>query len=145
MPNPPQTNNTDGLQSKEQQQNKSSNLSETEEIDINNSKLLVSIVPLKDPIARGDSQSATISITDSDSRAVVNAKISGNLVYPGDNFEKEFRGITDSQGKFVYSWIIGENGDVGPLVIEVKASSPAYQSTSAVSSFEIRDSSRESE
>ena len=120
-------------------------MSETEDIETNNSELLVSIVPLKDPVARGESQSVKITITGSDSRAVVNAKISGNLVYPGDNFEKAFSGITDSQGKFVYSWIIGENGDVGPLVIEVKASSPAYQSTSAVSSFEISDSSRESE
>jgi len=120
-------------------------LSETEEIDIKNSKLLVSIVPLKDHVTRGDSQSVMISITDSSSRAVVNAEISGNLVYPGDNFEKEFSGMTDSQGKFVYSWIIGENGDVGPLDIEVKASSPAYQSTSAVSSFEIVDSSNQSE
>jgi len=145
LPNPSVTNNIDDLQSEELKQNKSSNLSETEDIETNNSELLVSIVPLKDPVARGESQSVKITITGSDSRAVVNAKISGNLVYPGDNFEKAFSGITDSQGKFVYSWIIGENGDVGPLVIEVKASSPAYQSTSAVSSFEISDSSRESE
>ena len=108
-------------------------------------KLLVSIVPLKDTVARGDSQSATVTITDSASRAVVNAKISGNLVYPGNNYEKKFNGITDSQGKFVYSWIIGEDGDAGPLVIEVKASSPAYPSTSAVSSFEIVDFSNQSE
>jgi hypothetical protein len=67
------------------------------------------------------------------------------LIYPGDNYEKEFSGITDSQGKFVYSWIIGENGDVGPLAIEVDVSSQAYPSTSAVSSFEIVGSSAEIE
>jgi glucose/arabinose dehydrogenase len=138
--------NIDELQSEKQQQNKPiSNLSESEHVDINDNKLLVSIVPLKDAVARGDSQSATVTITDSASRAVVNAEISGNLVYPGNNYEKKFSGITDSQGKFVYSWIIGENGDAGPLVIEVKASSPAYPSASAVTSFEIVDFSNQSE
>ena len=140
LPNPSLTNNIDDLQSEGQQQNRPiSNVSESD------NKLLVSIVPLKDTVARGDSQSATVTITDSASRAVVNAKISGNLVYPGNNYEKKFSGITDSQGKFVYSWIIGEDGDSGPLVIEVKASSPAYPSTSAVSSFEIIDFPNQSE
>ena len=145
LPNPSLTNNIDHLQSEEQQQNKGLNLSENEDIDIIGNEMLVSIVPLKDPVARGDSQSATITITDSASRPIVNAEINGNLAYPGDNFEKKFSGITDLEGKFVYSWIIGENGDVGPLVVEVKASSPAYPSTSAVSSFEIVDSSNQSE
>jgi aldose sugar dehydrogenase len=145
LPNPSLTNNIDHLQSEEQQQNTRLNLSESEHVDIIGNEMLVSIVPLKDPVARGDSQSATITITDSASRPIVNAEINGNLAYPGDNFEKKFSGITDLEGKFVYSWIIGENGDVGPLVVEVKASSPAYPSTSAVSSFEIVDSSNQSE
>jgi aldose sugar dehydrogenase len=145
LPNPSLTNNIDDLQSEEQQQDKGFNLSDNEDIDIIGNELLVSIVPLKDPVARGDSQSATITITDSALRPIVNAEINGNLAYPGDNFEKQFSGKTDSQGKFVYSWIIGENGDVGSLVVEVKASSPAYPSTSAVSSFEVIDSSNQSE
>lgn len=145
LPNPSLTNNIDDLQSEEQQQNKGLNLSENEDIDIIGNEMLVSIVPLKDPVARGDTQSATITITDSASRPIVNAEINGNLAYPGDNFEKQFSGITDSQGKFVYSWIIGENGDVGSLVVEIKASSPVYPSTSAVSSFEIIDFSNKSE
>jgi aldose sugar dehydrogenase len=145
LPHSSLTNNIDELQSEKQQQNKQIlNLSETQDIDVNDNELLVSIVPLKDPVARGSSQSATITITDSASRPIVNAEINGNLVYPGDNFEKKFSGITDSQGKFVYSWIIGENGDVGPLVVEVKVSSPAYPSTSAVNSFEIVDPSNQS-
>lgn len=145
LPDPSLTNSIDDLQSEEQQQNKGLNLSEAEDIDSIGNELLVSIVPLKDPVARGDSQSATITITDSASRPIVNAEINGNLAYPGDNFEKQFSGITDSQGKFVYSWIIGENGDVGSLVVEVKVSSPAYPSRSAESSFEIVDSSNQSE
>jgi hypothetical protein len=54
---------------------------------------------------------------------------------------KEFSGITDSQGKFVYSWTIGENGDVGSLSIEVEVSSQDYPTSSATGSFDIIDTS----
>jgi hypothetical protein len=112
--------------------------------DNNNNVLSVSILPLKNPVARGDSQNITITVTDSASRAVANAEISGNLIYPGEDFEKEFAGITDPQGKFVYSWTIGENGDVGPLSVEVEVSSQGSPSSSATSSFDIVDTSETS-
>jgi hypothetical protein len=141
-----ETSEIDGIQTEEQQQNvPTTNLSETSEIDGNNNVLLVSILPLKNPVARGDSQNTTITVTDSASKPVANAEIEGNLIYPGDNYEKEFSGITDSQGKFVYSWIIGEKGDVGPLSIEVEVSSQGYPSASATSSFEIVDPSEASD
>jgi hypothetical protein len=107
--------------------------------------LLVTISPQKDPVARGDTQNTTITVTDSNHRAITNAQIDGKLIYPGDNFEKEFKGSTDFEGKFVYSWIVGKKGDVGPLVIEVKASSEGYPSTSANNSFEIVKSDESSE
>jgi len=99
--------------------------------------LLVTISPQKDPVARGDTQNTTITVTDSNHRAIANAQIDGTLIYPGDNFKKEFKGSTDSEGKFVYSWTVGKKGDVGPLVIEVEASSVGHPSTSAKNSFEI--------
>jgi hypothetical protein len=138
-----ETNDIDGTQT-EQQNIPTTNLSETNDIDNNNNVLLVSMFPQKNPVARGDSQNTTITVTDSASRPIANAEISGILIYLGDNYEKEFSGITDSQGKFVYSWIIGENGDVGPLSIEVQVSSQGYPSASATSSFEIVDSSEAS-
>ena len=101
------------------------------------SKLLVTISPLNNPVARGDNQNATITVTDSNHKPIANAQIDGKLIYPGKNFEKEFKGITDFEGKFVYSWIVGKKGDVGPLVIEVEASSQGYPPTSANNSFEI--------
>ena len=119
-------------------------ITDTEITDNNNNVLSVSILPQKNPVARGDSQNITITVTDSASRAVPNVEISGNLIYPGENFEKEFTGITDPQGKFVYSWIIGENGDVGPLSIELEVSSEGYPSTSVTGSFEVVDSSEAS-
>ncbi|HEX6378162.1 MAG TPA: hypothetical protein VFZ60_03675 [Nitrososphaeraceae archaeon] len=103
-------------------------------------ELFVTISPLKNPIARGDRQNATITVMDSSNRPVADAQVDGKLIYPGDNFEKEFNGITDSEGKFVYSWTIGENGDVGALDIEVEVSSQAYPSAAEHSSFEITES-----
>jgi hypothetical protein len=135
-----ETNEIDGIQSEEQQNIPTTNLSETNEIDGNN-VLLVSIIPLKNPVERGDTQNATITVTDSGSRAVANAEIDGKLIYPGDNYEKDFSGITDSQGKFVYSWIIGEKGDVGALSIEVEVSSQGYPPSSGTGSFDIVDNS----
>jgi hypothetical protein len=46
--------------------------------------------------------------------------------------------------KFVYSWTIGENGDVGVLDIEVEVSSQAYPPEEAHNSFEITESSESS-
>ena len=130
------------VQSGEQQQNiPTTNMSGTNEIDGNSNELQVSIVPLKNPVERGDSQDATITVTDSGSRPVANAEIVGKLIYPGENFEKDFSGITDSQGKFVYSWIIGEKGDVGALSIEVEVSSQGYPPSSATGSFDVVDNS----
>jgi phosphatidate phosphatase APP1 len=133
------------IQTEEQENIPTTNLSDSNDIDSYDNELLVSILPLKDPVARGESQNTTITVTDLASRAVANAEIDGNLIYPGDNFEKEFSGITDSQGKFVYSWTIGENGDVGPLAIEVEVSSQGYPPSSAVGSFDIVESSTDSE
>ena len=135
------TNEVDGIQSEEQQNIPTTNLSGTNEIDGNNNELQVSIVPLKNPVERGDTQDATITVTDSGSRPVANAEIVGKLIYPGDNYEKDFSGITDSQGKFVYSWIIGEKGDVGALSIEVEVSSQGYPPSSATGSFDVVDNS----
>jgi hypothetical protein len=138
-----ETNEIDGIQSEERQQQNipTTNLSETNEINGNNNELQVSILPLKNPVERGDTQDATITVTDSGSRPVANAEIDGKLIYPGDNFEKDFSGITDSLGKFVYSWIIGKKGDVGALSIEVEVSSQEYPPSSATGSFDIVDNS----
>jgi len=141
VPNSNNENAFSSLPSDQQQNIPTPNLSETSEIDGNNIELLVSISPLKNPVERGDTQDTTITVTDSGARPVANAEIDGKLIYPGDNYKKDFSGITDSQGKFVYSWIIGEKGDVGPLSIEVEVSSQGYPPSSATASFDIVDSS----
>ncbi|MGE5683631.1 MAG: metallophosphoesterase, partial [Nitrososphaerota archaeon] len=116
------------------------NVSDIVDTGSNNNIMLVSVFSQKNPVARGDTQNTTITVTDSNSRAIPNANIDGKLVYPGDNFEKTFNGQTDLQGKFVYSWTIGENGDVGPLSIEIDVSSQGRTDSSVTSSFDVVDS-----
>jgi hypothetical protein len=130
-------------QSEEEQNLPTSDLSEIDNANSNDNALLVSIIPLNDPVSRGDTQSVTITVTDSTSDAVANAEIDGNLIYPGDNFEKDFNGITDSRGEFVYSWTIGENGDAGPLSVQVEVSDQVHPPALATSSFDIVDISGE--
>ena len=95
-------------------------------------------------MARGDRQSATITVTNSNNIPVSDAQINGKLVYPGNNFEKHFEGTTDLDGEFVYSWTIGKKGDEGSLSIDVEVASQGYPPTSAKSSFEIVKSSKSS-
>ncbi|HEY7227561.1 MAG TPA: hypothetical protein VH481_05495 [Nitrososphaeraceae archaeon] len=125
------------VQSNQQQSNVS-------EANNTSNRLIVTITSQKDPVARGDTQNSTITVTDSSHRAISNAQINGKLIYPGNNFEKDFKGITDFEGKFVYSWIVGKKGDVGPLVMRVEASSEGYPPASAENSFEIVKSSESS-
>ncbi len=130
--NQPQSNASEAIpvQSNQPQSNAS-------EANNNTNQLLVTITSQKDPVARGDTQNSTITVTDSSHRPIANAQINGKLVYPGNNFEKDFNGITDLEGKFVYSWIIGKKGDVGPLVMRVEASSQGHPLASAENTFQI--------
>ena len=138
---PPQSS---PIQSVERSNVSETNLSNIEESGNNDTSLLVSILAQKNPIARGDIQNTTITVTDSAKRPITNAEINGKLIYPGNNFEKEFVGKTDYNGKFIYSWTIGKKGDVGPLTVEVDASSQGYQSSFITSSFDVVDSSESS-
>jgi hypothetical protein len=137
-------NNESPIQSIERSNVSETNLSNIEESGNNDTSLLVSILAQKNPIARGDIQNTTITVTDSAKRPITNAEINGKLIYPGNNFEKEFIGKTDYNGKFIYSWTIGKKGDVGPLTVEVDASSQGYQSSFITSSFDVVDSSESS-
>ena len=132
------------IQSVERSNVSETNLSNIEESGNNDSSLLVSILAQKNPIARGNIQNTTITVTDSAKRPITNAEINGKLIYPGNNFEKEFVGKTDNNGKFIYSWTIGKKGDVGPLTVEVDASSQGYKSSFITSSFDVVDSSESS-
>lgn len=129
------------LQSNEQFNAPVTDLSDTKNVNSNGNALLVSIFPQKNPVARGDSQKITITVTDSNSKVVPDARVDGKLIYPGGNYEKDFSGRTDSDGNFLYTLTIGKKGDVGVLRIEVDAANPSYKSGSATDSFTLVDSS----
>jgi hypothetical protein len=141
---PPQSSPTQSVERSNISETNLSNTEESEESGNNDTSLLVSILAQKNPIARGDIQNTTITVTDSAKRPITNAEINGKLIYPGNNFEKEFVGKTNYNGKYTYSWTIGKKGDVGPLTVEVDASSQGYQSSFITSSFDIEDSSEAS-
>ena len=95
---------------------------------------------LNNPVSRGSDQNITITVSDAASNeSIPGATITGKLLYPGDNYVKDFSGITDPNGQFVYHWTIGENGDAGELTIEAQIVASGYESQEARSAFQITE------
>jgi hypothetical protein len=93
---------------------------------------------LNNPVSRGSDQNMTITVSDAASNeSIAGATITGKLLYPGDNYVKDFSGTTDPNGQFVFHWTIGENGDAGELTIEAQVAASGYDSQQATSSFQI--------
>ena len=95
---------------------------------------------LNNPVSRGSDQNITITVSDAASNeSIPGANITGKLLYPGDNYVKDFSGTTDPNGQFVYHWTIGKNGDAGELTIEAQVVAPGYESQQAKSAFQITE------
>jgi hypothetical protein len=95
---------------------------------------------LNNPVSRGSDQNITITVSDAASNEnIPGATIAGKLLYPGDNYVKDFSGTTDLNGQFVYHWTIGENGDAGELTIEAQVVASGYDSQQARSAFQITE------
>jgi hypothetical protein len=93
---------------------------------------------LNNPVSRGSDQNITITVSDAASNeSIPGATITGKLLYPGDNYVKDFSGTTDPNGQFAYHWTIGKNGDAGELTIEAQLVAPGYESQTATSGFQI--------
>ena len=95
---------------------------------------------LNNPVSRGSDQNITITVSDAASNeSIPGATITGKLLYPGDNYVKDFTGTTDPNGQFVYHWTIGKNGKAGELTIEAQVVAPGYESQQAKSAFQITE------
>jgi hypothetical protein len=95
---------------------------------------------LNNPAPRGSDQNITITVSDAASNeSIPGATITGKLLYPGDNYVKDFSGTTDPNGDFVYHWKIGENGDAGELTIEAQVVASGYEPQEARSAFQITE------
>jgi hypothetical protein len=95
---------------------------------------------LNNPVSRGSDQNMTITVSDAASNeSIAGATITGKLLYPGDNYVKDFSGTTDPNGQFVFHWTIGENGDAGELTIEAQIVASGYETQQARSAFQITE------
>ena len=95
---------------------------------------------LNNPVSRGSDQNITITVSDAASNeSIAGATITGKLLYPGDNYVKDFSGTTDANGQFAYHWTIGKNGDAGELAIEAQVAASGYDSQQARSAFQITE------
>ena len=95
---------------------------------------------LNNPVSRGSDQNITMTVVDGASNeSIAGATITGKLLYPGDNYVKDFSGTTDLNGQFVYHWTIGENGDAGELTIEAQVVASGYETQQAGSAFQITE------
>jgi hypothetical protein len=106
----------------------------------NNKTMSVIFDILNNPVSRGSDQNITITVSDAASNeSIPGATITGKLLYPGDNYVKDFTGTTDPNGQFAYHWTIGKNGDAGVLTIEAQVVASGYQSQTATSAFQITE------
>jgi hypothetical protein len=104
----------------------------------NNKTMSVIFDILNNPVSRGSDQNITMTVVDAASNeSIAGATITGKLLYPGDNYVKDFTGTTDPNGQFAYHWTIGKNGDAGELTIEAQVVAPGYESQQAKSAFQI--------
>ena len=106
----------------------------------NNKTMSVIIDILNNPVSRGNDQNISMTVVDAASNeSIAGATITGKLLYPGDNYVKDFTGTTDPNGQFAYHWTIGKNGDAGELTIEAQVVAPGYESQQAKNAFQIAE------
>jgi hypothetical protein len=104
-------------------------------------KLLIAIGIAKDPIVRGNTQTISVTVSDSKppSKKIPGAEASGEVDYASHKTTKTFSGITDRTGQMSppYSWPIGGNSDNGTFTVKVKASKSGYVEGFATKTFRV--------
>jgi hypothetical protein len=102
-----------------------------------NSELDVSIAVGRDPIVRGNIQTISTTVTDSQSEnGISGAKIDGQVRYVTGHIER-FSGISNGDGKYEHQWRISGNAKTGIFQVKVDASASGYGTASGSSSFRV--------
>jgi hypothetical protein len=87
----------------------------------------ISISVVNNPIDRGDRQTVTVDILDSQSKQGIAAvNINGVVTYASRLPIYEFKGKTDDSGHFSYSWTIDKDAEPGIFIVVVFATSEQY-------------------
>lgn len=100
------------------------------------SKSLSAIISFSsNPIKRGSDQTVNIKVKDG-GIAINGASVSSTVTYASGT-TKDFSGLTNSNGEYIYTWKIGGNSKTGTFAVTATATKEGYQSGSASASFEV--------
>ena len=114
-----------------------SNDSVSDESSSNNNYLLVSMKPLENIVGKGDDVNFVITVTDSDSQPITDAKIYGNMIYPDGTHKHTFQGKTDENGKFIFPLSIDKKISLGELRTQIKVTKQDYKPLSLSGVFNV--------
>lgn len=90
-------------------------------------KAEVTVLALNNPIQRGDRQTLSVSVFESQSKeGIAGITIKGVVTYASDLPIYEFNGKTNGAGHFSYSWTIDEDAEPGTFIAAVSATSEQY-------------------
>ena len=90
-------------------------------------KTEVTVLSLNDPIQRGNRQTLSVSVFESQSKqGIAGITINGVVTYASGLPIYEFNGKTNEAGHFSYSWTIDEDAEPGTFIAAVSATSEQY-------------------
>ena len=103
----------------------------------NGTGLTISINIAHDPIIRGNEQTITVTVSDSDSGDKISgANVKGYVKYVTGHREI-LSGTTDQNGIFRHSWTISGNANTGTFVVHVDVTTDGNKSGSKEKSFQV--------
>jgi hypothetical protein len=90
-------------------------------------KTEVTVLTLNNPIQRGNRQTLSVKVIDSQSKqGIAGITINGVVTYASGLPIYEFNGKTNEAGHFSYSWTIDEDAEPGIFIAVVSATSEQY-------------------
>jgi hypothetical protein len=90
-------------------------------------KTEVTVLSLNDPIQRGNRQTLSVTVFESQSKqGIAGITINGVVTYASGLPIYEFNGKTNEAGHFSYSWTIDEDAEPGTFIAAVSATSEQY-------------------
>jgi hypothetical protein len=91
------------------------------------SKPEVTVLTFNDPIQRGNRQTLSVSVFESQCKeSIAGITINGVVTYASGLPIYEFNGKTNEAGHFSYSWTIDEDAEPGTFLAVVSATSEQY-------------------